>query len=367
MEIGIFTFADVSPHRGGVDAAQRLPELVEEMELADEVGLDVFGIGEHHRPDFAAPAPAVLLAAGASRTSAIRLTSAVTVLGTDDPLRVLEQFSMLDAISGGRAEIMAGRGAFVETFEMFGYDLDDYDELFAEKLDLLLTLRTGRPVTWSGRHRAPLVDVVVHPAPVQDPIPVWLGVGGSPESFVRAGRLGLPLAIGIVGGSPARFAPAIDLYRKVLRDSGHTPQPVAVTVHGFVAKTSQAAADIYYPADSELMNRVGRERGFPPTSRPEFDRKILADGPYIVGSPGEVTERILLHHEALAHQRTLFQLAVGSIGHSDVMRAIELLGTEVAPAVRSELRTVQRGQLMLVHLTDVRGERVVIIQVHWIS
>jgi len=337
MEIGVFTFADVSPGPGGADAPQRLPELVEEMELADEVGLDVFGIGEHHRPDFAAPAPAVLLAAGASRTSAIRLTSAVTVLGSDDPLRVLEQFSMLDALSGGRAEIMVGRGAFVETFDLFGYDLNDYDDLFAEKLDLLLALRTGGPVTWSGRHRAPLVDAVVHPAPVQHPIPVWLGAGGSPESFVRAGRLGLPLALGIVGGSPARFAPAIEVYRRVLGESGQTPQPVAVTVHGFVAKTSQAAADIYYPADSELMNRVGRERGFPPTSRPEFDRKILAGGPYIVGSPGEVTERILLLHQVLGHERTLFQLAVGSLGHNDVMRAIELLGTEVAPAVRSEL------------------------------
>jgi len=337
MEIGVFTFADVSPHPGGVDAAQRLPELVEEMELADQVGLDVFGIGEHHRPDFAAPSPPILLAAGASRTSTIRLTSSVTVLSSDDPLRVMEQFSMLDSISGGRAEIMAGRGAFTEAFGLFGFDLNDYDDLFAEKLDLLLALRSGRPVTWSGRHRAPLVDVVVHPASVQDPIPVWLGVGGSLESFVRAGRLGLPLALGIVGGAPARFAPAVDLYRRVLTESGHGPQPVAVTVHGFVAETSQAAADIYYPADSELMNRVGSERGFPPTSRSEFERKILADGPYIVGSPGEVAERILLHHEALGHQRTLFQLAVGSAGHADVMRAIELLGTEVAPAVRAEL------------------------------
>ena len=244
---------------------------------------------------------------------------------------------MLDSLSGGRAEIMAGRGAFTETFGLFGYDLNDYDELFAEKLDLLLALRSGRAVTWSGKHRAPLAGVEVHPAPVQQPIPVWLAVGGSPESFVRAGRLGLPLALGIVGGAPARFAPAIDRYRRVLRDYGRPLLPVAVTQHGFVARTTQAAAGIYYPADAEVMNRIGRERGFAPTSRPEFDRKILPGGPDIVGSPDQVAEKIFRQHEIFGHQRTLFQLAIGSVGHADLMRAIELLGTEVAPAVRSEL------------------------------
>jgi probable LLM family oxidoreductase len=323
MEIGVFTFADVSPEPGGIDAAQRLPELVEEIELADQVGLDVFGIGEHHRPDFAAPAPPILLAAAASRTSRIRLTSSVTVLSSEDPLRVMEQFSMVDALSGGRAEIMAGRGAFTETFGLFGFELDDYDDLFAEKIELLLALRSGQPVTWSGTYRAPLVDVVVHPATVQEPIPVWLAVGGSPNSFVRAGRLGLPLALGIVGGSPAHFAPAIDLYRRVLDASGHLQLPVA--------------ADVYYPGDAEVMDRVGRERGFGPTSRVEFDRKILPDGPYIVGSPDQVVEKILLQHEIFGHQRTMLQLAIGSVGHADLMRAIELLGTEVAPAVRAEL------------------------------
>jgi probable LLM family oxidoreductase len=337
MEIGVFTFADVSPNPDGVHAGQRLPELIEEIELADQVGLDVFGIGEHHRPDFAAPAPPILLAAAASRTSRIRLTSSVTVLGSEDPLRVMEQFSMLDSLSGGRAEIMAGRGAFVETFELFGYDLNNYDQLFAEKLDLLLALRTGRPVTWSGKHRAPLFNVQVHPTPIQQPIPVWLAVGGSPESFVRAGRLGLPLALGIVGGSPAHFAPAIDRYRTVLRDSGHPQLPVAITQHGFVARTTQAAADIYYPADAEVMNRIGRERGFAQTSRFDFDHKILPDGPYIVGSPDQVVDKILSQHRIFGHQRTMFQLAIGSVGHADLMRAIELLGTEVAPAVRAEL------------------------------
>jgi probable LLM family oxidoreductase len=337
MEIGVFTFADVSPDPNGVQGAQRLPELVEEIALADEVGLDIFGIGEHHRPDFAAPAPPILLAAAASRTAHIRLTSAVTVLSSEDPLRVIEQFAMLDALSGGRAEIMAGRGAFTETFSLFGYDLAEYDELFAEKLDLLLALRGGGPVTWSGKHRAPLVDVEVHPTPVQQPIPVWLAVGGSPGSFVRAGRLGLPLALGIIGGSPAHFAPFVHRYREVLAESGHSAQPVAITEHGFVARTTQAAADIYYPADAEVMNRIGRERGFGPTSRSEFERKILPDGPYLVGSPNEVVEKILFQHEIFGHQRTFFQLAIGSVGHPDLMRAIELLGTEVAPVVRAEL------------------------------
>jgi probable LLM family oxidoreductase len=337
VEIGAFTFADVSPYPDGVHAAQRLPELIEEIVLADEVGLDVFGIGEHHRPDFAAPAPPILLAAAASRTSRIRLTSAVTVLSSEDPLRVLEQFSMLDSISGGRAEIMAGRGAFTETFNLFGYNLTDYDELFAEKLDLLLALRNGQSVTWTGKHRAPLDDVMLHPATVQQPLPIWLGVGGSPQSFVRAGQLGLPLALGIVGGAPSHFLPAVNLYRRVLNESGHDPLPVAITQHGFVAKTSQEAADIYYPADSEVMNRIGRERGFGTTTRQDFEHKILPDGPYIVGSPAQVVEKILSQYEIFHHQRTLIQLAIGSVSHADMMRAIELLGTEVAPAVRSAL------------------------------
>jgi alkanesulfonate monooxygenase SsuD/methylene tetrahydromethanopterin reductase-like flavin-dependent oxidoreductase (luciferase family) len=213
--------------------------------------------------------------------------------------------------------------------------------LFAEKLELLLALRSGQPVTWSGKHRAPLVDVLVHPAPVQQPIPVWLAVGGSPQSFVRAGRLGLPLALGIVGGPPAHFAPAIERYRQELSENGHPQRPVAISQHGFVAKTTQEASDIYYPADAEVMNRIGRERGFAATSRPEFDRKILPDGPYLVGSPDQVVEKILLQHEIFGHQRTLFQLAIGSVSHADLMRAIELLGTEVAPAVRSVLGSGQ--------------------------
>jgi probable LLM family oxidoreductase len=341
MEIGVFTFADVSLNARGVGPAQRLPELVEEIALADEVGLDVFGIGEHHRPDFAAPAPVVLLAAAAGRSSQIRLTSAVTVLGSDDPVRVFEQFSMLDSLSGGRAEIMAGRGALTESFRIFGYDLADYDQLFSEKLDLLLALRGGEPVTWSGRHHNPLHAELIHPRPTQNPLPVWLAVGGSPSSVVRAGQLELPLALGIIGGQPARFAPMVDLYRRVLVDAGHRPQPVAITVHGFVADTSQAAADIYYPGDAEVLNRIGGERGMRPMSRADFDLKLAPGGPYAVGSPEQVTEQILRLHEAFGHQRTLLQLAIGSVGHRDIMRAIELLGTQVAPAVRSEVNRRQ--------------------------
>jgi probable LLM family oxidoreductase len=337
MEIGVFTFADVSPHQTGVQAAQRLPELVEEIALADEVGLDVFGIGEHHRPDFAAPTPSVLLAAAASRTSRIRLTSAVTVLSTDDPLRVLEQFSMLDNLSAGRAEMMVGRGAFGETFDLFGFDINEYDQLFAEKLDLLLALRQGSPITWRGKYHSPLENVQVYPLSVQRPIPTWLAIGGSPASFVRAGRLGLPLAVGIIGGSPSRFLPAVRRYREVLEESGYDAQPVALTFHGFVAGTSQEAADAYYPGDAEVMNRVGRERGFPFMTREDFDHKIAPDGPYVVGSPDQVAEKILSLHAAFGHQRTMLQLAIGSVAHADIMRAIELLGTEVAPVVRREV------------------------------
>jgi alkanesulfonate monooxygenase SsuD/methylene tetrahydromethanopterin reductase-like flavin-dependent oxidoreductase (luciferase family) len=279
----------------------------------------------------------VLLAAAAGRTARIRLTSAVTVLGSDDPVRVFEQFSMLDSLSGGRAEIMAGRGALTESFRIFGYDLADYDQLFSEKLELLLALRGGAPVSWSGRHHSPLRNELIHPRPVQQPLPVWLAVGGSRNSVVRAGQLGLPLAVGIIGGEPARLAPIVDLYRRVLVDAGQRPQPVAITVHGFVADTSQAAADVYYPGDAEVLNRIGGERGMRPMSRADFDLKVQPGGAYAVGSPQQVIEQILHLHDTFGHQRTLLQLAIGSVAHRDVMRAIELLGTEVAPAVRSEI------------------------------
>ncbi|WP_326568207.1 LLM class flavin-dependent oxidoreductase [Amycolatopsis rhabdoformis] len=335
MEIGAFTFADVAVGPG-VDAAQRIPALLEEIALADEVGLDVFGLGEHHRPGFGTPAPAVILAAAAARTNRIRLTSAVTVLSSDDPVRLFEQFTALDLASRGRAEIMAGRGALLDSFRLFGHDLGDYDALFEEKLDLLLALRAQDRVTWSGRFRPPLVDEPIVPRPVQRPLPVWLAVGGSPASVVRAGRLGLPFALGILGGQAPQFTPLIDVHRRALEHYGHEPQPVAVTLHGFVADTSQAAADIYYPADAEVLNRIFAERGIPPTNRADFTAKTGLTGAYAVGSPQAVVEKILYQHELFGHDRVLLQLGIGSVPHRELMRAIELLGTKVAPSVRAE-------------------------------
>jgi probable LLM family oxidoreductase len=336
MEIGVYTFAELGP---SVSPAQRLRNLVEEMELADQVGLDVFGVGEHHRPDFAVSAPAVALAAGAERTDRIRLTSAVSVLSSDDPVRVFQDFATLDLLSGGRAEIMAGRGSFIESFPLFGYDLDDYDELFAEHLDLLLALRDAERVTWSGAHRAALDDAGVYPRPLQDPLPVWIAVGGTPQSVVRAGVLGLPLAVAIIGGAPERFAPLVDLYRDAARRAGRDPAalPVGINSHGFVASTSQEAADRYFPAYAAMMTRIGRERGWPGMTRAQFDALREPRGALVVGSPREVIEKVLFQHEIFGHQRFLAQLSVGDLAHRDVLRAIELLGTEVAPAVREEV------------------------------
>ncbi|HTE59455.1 MAG TPA: LLM class flavin-dependent oxidoreductase [Solirubrobacteraceae bacterium] len=336
MEIGVYTFAELSP---SVSPAQRLRNVVEEIELADQVGLDVFGVGEHHRPDFAVSAPAVVLAAGAERTDRIRLTSAVTVLSSDDPVRVFQDFSTLDLLSGGRAEIMVGRGSFVESFPLFGYDLDDYDALFAEHLDLLLALRDGERVTWSGAHRTALDDAGVYPRPFQDPLPIWIAVGGTPQSVVRAGVLGLPLALAIIGGAPERFAPLVELYRDAARQAGRDPAalPVGINSHGFVAPTSQDAADRYFPAYAAMMTRIGRERGWPGMTRAQFDALREPRGALVVGSPQEVIEKILFQHEVFGHQRFLAQMSVGDLAHRDVLRAIELLGTEVAPAVRAEV------------------------------
>lgn len=336
MEIGAFTFGDVSV-TGGVGPAQRIPELIEEIALADEVGLDVFGVGEHHHPGFAAPAPPVILSAAAARTSRIRLTSAVTVLSSEDPVRVFEQFTALDLVSEGRAEIMAGRGALLDSFRLFGHDLQDYDELFDEKLRLLLQLRTGEPVTWSGRFRPPLDGEIILPRPVQPTLPVWVAVGGSPNSVIRAAALGLPMAIGTVGGLAVQFAPLADLYREALEQYGQQPQPISVTLHGFVADTSQKAADIYFPADAELFNIAGAARGIRGVTAAQTASKNGPGSTYAVGSPEQVAEKLLHHYEAFAHQRTMLQLAVGPVPHLDIMRAIELLGTQVAPIVREEV------------------------------
>lgn len=337
VEIGLYTFADVGLDPGGVGPRQRLREAVEEMALADEVGLDVFGVGEHHRADYASSAPAVILAAGAERTSRIRLTSAVSVLSSDDPVRVFQQFSTLDLLSGGRAEIMAGRGSFVESFPLFGYDLADYDALFTEKLELLLALRAGERVTWSGRHRAPLRDQPVYPRPAQEPLPVWVAVGGSPESVVRAGTLGLPMALAIIGGIPERFAPLVTLYREAAARAGHGHLPLSINTHGFLAADHATAVDTYYPHHAEVMDRIGRERGWGPTNRRAFTAAVGLRGHLTLGTPDEVVEKILFQHEVFGHDRTLVQLALGTVPHRAVMTAIELLGTEVAPRVRAAL------------------------------
>ena len=335
MEIGVYSFAEL---RGSIGAEQRLRDLLEEAELADRLGLDVFGVGEHHRPDFAVSAPAVVLAAIAEPTSKIRLTSAVSVVSSDDPVRVFEEFATLDLLSGGRAEIMAGRGSFVESFPLFGYDLRDYDALFAEKLDLLLRLREQERVTWSGEHRAPLEDTGVYPRPLQDPLPVWVAVGGNPESAVRAGALGLPMALAIIGGQPERFVPFAELRRDAARRAGHVPVPkLGINSHAYVADTSEQAAEEFFPPYSAMMNAIGAERGWRPIARPDFDALRSPRGALVVGSPEEVVRKILFQHELFGHDRFLAQISVGNLPHDKVLRAIELLATEVAPAVREEI------------------------------
>ncbi len=336
MELGLYTFADVGPEIG---PERRLRNLMEEIELADQVGLDVFGVGEHHRPDYAVSSPAVALAAAAARTENIRLTSAVTVLSSDDPVRVFQDFATLDLLSGGRAEIMAGRGSFIESFPLFGYDLDDYDELFAEKLDLLLRLRESERVTWSGKHRAPLDDAGVYPRPVQDRLPIWIAVGGTPRSVVRAALLGLPLAIAIIGGQPERFAPLARLYREAVSRAGHDPArlPISINSHTYVAQTSQQASDEYFPTYAAMMNRIGRERGWSAMTREQFEAGRSPRGALLVGSPEQVAEKILFEHELFGNERFMAQISVGTTEHGRVMRAIELFGTDVAPTVRKEL------------------------------
>jgi probable LLM family oxidoreductase len=344
MELGLATFADVTPGADPPRVAQRLHDLLEEVELADQLGLEVFGVGEHHRPDYAVSSPPVVLAAAAARTERIRLSSAVTVLSSADPVKVFQDFATLDLLSGGRAEVMAGRGSFIESFPLFGLDLEDYDDLFAEKLSLLLALRASERVTWSGRHRAALQDAGVFPRPLQQPLPVWIAVGGSPGSIVRAGALGLPLMLAIIGGSPARFAPLIDLYREAVGkaeaggDSFESSEvAVGINSHTYVAATSQQAANEFFPAYAPMMNRIGRERGWAPLTREQFDRACGPDGHLLVGSPQQVTEKILAEHELFGHDRFLAHISVGTLPHEHAMRATELFATEVAPAVREAL------------------------------
>jgi probable LLM family oxidoreductase len=314
-----------------------MDDLLEEAELADRLGLEVFGVGEHHRPDFIVSAPAVVLGAAAARTNDIRLTSAVNIISSDDPVRVFQQFAIVDLISGGRAEIMAGRGSFIESFPLFGYDLSQYDELFAEKLELLLELRNSEHVTWSGKHRAAIDGLGVYPRPVQDPLPVWVAVGGTPESAARAGMLGLPMALAIIGGMPERFAPFVELHRRAGEQAGHGRLPVSINSHGYIAETREQAADDAYPPYELMMNRIGRERGWLAMTRQDFNAAMTLRGANFVGSPQDVIDKILFQYEIFQHDRFLLQITVGAMPHDKVMRSIELFATEVAPAVREEV------------------------------
>jgi probable LLM family oxidoreductase len=336
MELGLATFADLS---SGVSAEQRMRELLEEAALAEQLGLDVFAIGEHHRPDFLVSSPAVVLAAIAARTERIRLASAVTVLSSDDPVRVFQQFAELDLLSGGRAEIMAGRGSFIESFPLFGYDLDDYDELFAEKLELLLAIRSSERVTWSGKLRPPLEDAIVWPRPLQNPLPVWVAVGGTPQSVIRAGALGLPMTLAIIGGQPERFVPLVELYRQAAQAAGHDQgvTRLAINTHAFVGETSAQADGAFAASYLQMMNRIGRERGWPPAGQAEYEALRSPRGALAVGSPEQVAEKILFEHELFGNDRYIGQMSVGAVAHRDVLRSIELFGTQVAPIVRSEV------------------------------
>ncbi|WP_342360767.1 LLM class flavin-dependent oxidoreductase [Terrarubrum flagellatum] len=337
MEIGVYTFGDVKPG-GDITPRRRLRDLIEEITLADQVGLDVFGVGEHHRPDYSVSAPPIVMAAAAERTKNIKLTSAVTVLSSEDPVRVYQQFATLDLLSDGRAEIMAGRGSFIESFPLFGHDLDDYDALFAENLDLLLRIRERERVTWEpGHHRAAIDNRGVYPRAERE-LPVWIAVGGTPQSVARAGALGLPLAIAIIGGEPARFRPLVDLYHEAGRRAGVDPAKLKVGVngHGLVGDTSQQAADAFYPSYAETMAKIGRERGWGPMSRAQFDASTGLRGHLAVGGPQEVIDKIMHQREALGHDRHLMQMSVGATPHKAIMRSIELLGTKVAPVIREE-------------------------------
>lgn len=342
MEIGITTFVETTPDVNSgkvISHAERIREVVEEIVLADSVGLDVFGVGEHHRKDYAASSPAIILAAAASKTKQIRLTSAVTVLSSDDPVRVFQDFATVDAISNGRAEIMAGRGSFIESFPLFGYDLKDYDELFDEKLDLLLKIRESEKVTWEGKHRPFIQNLGVYPRPVQNPLPVWIASGGTPQSAVRAGILGLPLVLAIIGGSPTRFAPIVQLYKKAAMQAGHdiSQLPVATHSHGFIAESTQIAADKFFPSTQQAMNVLGRERGWGTYDRSSFDAARSFEGALYVGDSSFVAEKIIHLRKNVGITRFMLHVPVGSMPHDDVMKAIELLGKEVAPRVREEI------------------------------
>jgi len=343
LELGIYTFAErtADPHTGKmISAQQRISDLLEEITLADQLGLDVFGIGEHHRPDFVVSSPAVILAAAAVKTKHIKLTSAVTVLSSDDPVRVFQDFASVDLLSSGRAEIMAGRGSFIESFPLFGYDLEDYDTLFSEKLELLLSINNSEEGNWKkSTHRAAINNLGVYPRPFQQELPIWIAVGGTPESAMRAGKLGLPMALAIIGGTPDRFVPFVDLFRETAQKSGHDLSTLGVGInsHAYIADDSQQAADEFFPPYADVMSRIGRERGWQPMTRQQFEYMRAPQGALLVGSPQQVIDKILYEYELFKHSRFLAQMSVGTMPHDKMMHSIELFGNVVAPAVRKAI------------------------------
>tara|TARA_B100000408_G_scaffold127686_1_gene110749 strand:- start:10 stop:1035 length:1026 start_codon:yes stop_codon:yes gene_type:complete len=339
MEIGIDTFASANfKDENGelISNSQALEELLERIEYADKIGIDEVGIGEHHRKEFLDSAAHIILSAAAARTKNIRLTSAVTVLSVSDPVRVFQNFATLDLISNGRAEIIAGRGSFTESYPLFGYNMHDYNALYAEKLDLLLNIRDNEVVNWAGKFRPDLVEQAVYPRPVQDPLPIWVGVGGTPESFVRAGVLGLPLMVAIIGGETHRFAPLVELYRNAGEKAGHDPEKLKVGIHslGYIAETREQAIKEFFPGYAEMFTKIGRERGWPPVTMSHFESQIGPTGALVVGNVEEVAEKVLRHSEALGGlSRFSFQLDVAGLSHQQLMKAIELIGTKVSPLV----------------------------------
>ncbi|HRP31118.1 MAG TPA: LLM class flavin-dependent oxidoreductase [Agriterribacter sp.] len=349
MELGLITFADMQPATGlqsGINAQQRIKDLMEEFQLADQLGLDVFGVGEHHRPDYAVSSPALILAAAASVTKNIKLTSAVTVLSSDDPVRVFQDFATVDLLSGGRAEIMAGRGSFIESFPLFGYDLEDYDALFSEKLELLLKVNQSEKISWTGKHRPSFENLGVYPRPHQPSIPIWLAAGGTPASAVRAATLGLPLMLAIIGGRPEQFVPFMNLYREASKKAGRdtTQLQLGVNNHMYVGEDSQKAADEFYPYYASVMTRIGRERGWAPLTREQYDYMRSPKGALMVGSVQEVIDKILYEHELFGNTRFLAQASIGPVPHAKTMKSIELFGSRVAPAVRRAIGNSQNKQ-----------------------
>ncbi len=342
MEFGIISFADMEPEvlpGPGLNGHQRLKDLMEEIKLADELGLDVFAVGEHHRPDYAISSPAVVLAAAATITKHIKLASAVTVLSSDDPVRVFQGFATVDLLSGGRAEIWAGRGSFIESFPLFGYDLDDYDELFTEKIELLVKLNASEKVSWKGGHRPAINNRGVYPRPFQPQLPIWLAAGGTPASAVRAASMDLPLTLAIIGGYPSQFVPFINLYKETARKAGRDMEQLklAINNHVFIGDDSQKAADDFYPYYATMMNRVGRERGWPPLSKGQYEQSRSPKGALMVGSPQEVTDKILYEYELFGNTRFLAQASIGTVPHPLIMKSIELFGTRVVPEVKAAL------------------------------